>query len=193
LDPHTASDMDKKYVSLTLDAAFFAEYPERAPIVDIKGPRGLREGCVAQLLCSLKAKAEEYAEDACPVTFELVELAREFLTAKNERGPADECSICLMAIAGGEGGDKFVRTPCDHYFHALCLGRHVDVTIRYKSKRINPPVFFGLIPLIFCRLHQQGLKENPIVPGSTEDRSLKITCPVCRTELKDVKVRSKST
>jgi len=84
LDPHTASNAERKYVSLTLDIAFHKDYPSRAPAVQVRSPRGLRETCVVQLLAQLRQRAEEFAVDACPVAFELVEMAREFLTARNE-------------------------------------------------------------------------------------------------------------
>ncbi len=72
LDPLTASDEEKKYVSLVLELQFPDAYPDEAPTIQIRNPRGLSETSVTTLLTALKDKAEEFATSAAPVIFELV-------------------------------------------------------------------------------------------------------------------------
>ncbi len=75
LDPLTASDEDRKYVSLLLEIRFPPGYPDEAPQVEARSPRGLLDSSVATLLESLRARAEEFAASGAPVIFELVSTA----------------------------------------------------------------------------------------------------------------------
>lgn len=90
----------------------------------IRNPRGLLDSAVTSLVSSLRERSREFSGE--PVIFELIELAREFLTEQNV--PACNCAICLNDIVGE---DVFVKTLCYHYFHAFCLGRYVDNAKKY--------------------------------------------------------------
>ena len=79
----------------------FLEYPSCPPTLGVRNPRGLDEAAVAGLLADMNARldflisrlellffkvvfnarCEEYC--GCPVLFELIEMAREFLTKRN--------------------------------------------------------------------------------------------------------------
>ena len=81
----------KKHISIL-------EYPTCPPTLGVRNPRGLDEAAVAGLLADMNARldflisraflqsgfhsrCEEYC--GCPVLFELIEMAREFLTKRN--------------------------------------------------------------------------------------------------------------
>jgi len=65
----------------------------------------------------LKERASEMA--GCPLVFELVDFAREFLTERNR--PVGPCPICLVSLE-----KEFCKTPCFHYFHSYCLGKALE-------------------------------------------------------------------
>ena len=73
---------------------------------------------MASLLDEMTSKCEEYS--GCPVMFELIEMGREFLTARNV--PVVRCIICLNNI---QEEDQFMKTECLHFFHKHCLGRYI--------------------------------------------------------------------
>ena len=109
-------------MSATLRLTFEdAKYPEAAPRIEVRNPRGLDEKSVDELIASLSEIAVEFSASSSPVLFELIEATREFLTARNV--PELPCTVCLLDILDE---DVFVRTRCYHYFHAICLGRYVE-------------------------------------------------------------------
>ena len=118
ITPLTASEQEKQYVSLTLLVILSPEYPGSPPALKVRNPRGLEENAVAGLVEDMKARCEEYI--GCPVMFELIEMAREFLTARNV--PVVRCIICLNNI---QEEDVFMKTECLHFFHKHCLGRYI--------------------------------------------------------------------
>ena len=118
ITPLTASEQEKQYVSLTLVVSLPPSYPNVPPNLDVRNPRGLEETAVEGLLEDFKARCEEYI--GCPVMFELIEIAREFLTSRNV--PVVRCPICLNNI---QEEDVFMKTECLHFFHKSCLGRYI--------------------------------------------------------------------
>ena len=94
ITPLTASEQEKQYVSLTLVVSLSEGYPGVPPALDVRNPRGLEDTAVKGLLSDMKTRCEEYS--GCPVMFELIEMAREFLTARNV--PVVRCIICLNNI-----------------------------------------------------------------------------------------------
>ena len=118
ITPLTASEQEKQYVSLTLVVSLPLSYPNVPPNLDVRNPRGLEETAVDSLLEDFKARCEEYI--GCPVMFELIEIAREFLTSRNV--PVVRCPICLNNI---KEEDVFMKTECLHFFHKSCLGRYI--------------------------------------------------------------------
>ena len=80
--PLTASDKDLAHVEATLVLSLGPEYPEEAPGVSIKRPRGLSEADVVTLTQEMITRSQDMA--GCPLVFELVDLAREFLTGRRE-------------------------------------------------------------------------------------------------------------
>ena len=76
--PLTASDKDLAHVGATLALFLGPTYPDDPPTIDIKVPRGLSEADVDKMLTQLRERASEMI--GCPLVFELVDFAREFLT-----------------------------------------------------------------------------------------------------------------
>merc|ERR1719228_107699 len=106
-------------------------YPGLPPSLNVRNPRGLEESAVTRLLEDMKARCEEYS--GCPVMFELIEMAREFLTARNV--PVVRCIICLNNI---QEEDVFMKTECLHFFHKECLGRYITTMQEvYREKVIE--------------------------------------------------------
>ena len=118
LTPLTASEQEKQYVSLELVVKISESYPLSPPLLGVKNPRGLEDDAVATLLSEMAERCEDYK--GCPVMFELIEMGREFLTARNV--PVVRCIICLNNI---QEEDQFMKTECLHFFHKHCLGRYI--------------------------------------------------------------------
>jgi len=162
LHPLTANEDERSFVSLALEIAISAGYPDVAPDVTILRPRGLLDSNVDALLRRLCERRDEYLGSL--VIFELIDMCREFLTENNK--PASKCAICLLDIVDA---DSFVKTVCYHYFHSCCLGQYVRSAIEE---------------------HEEELRENPAIPGRTEDRRLVIMCAVCREPIEDVRLQA---
>ena len=127
ITPLTASEQEKQYVSLSLVVSLSDGYPSVPPGLEVRNPRGLEDSAVQGLLEDMKARCEEYT--GCPVMFELIEMAREFLTARNV--PVVRCIICLNNI---QEEDVFMKTDCLHFFHKHCLGRYITtMQVRLQS------------------------------------------------------------
>ena len=80
--PLTASDKDLAHVGATLALFLGPTYPDDPPTIDIKVPRGLSEADVDKMLTQLRERASEMI--GCPLVFELVDFAREFLTGNHK-------------------------------------------------------------------------------------------------------------
>jgi len=115
--PLTASDKDLAHVGATLSLTLGPHYPEDPPGITIKVPRGLSEPDVEKMVALMSRRCIEMS--GCPLVFELVDFAREFLTERNM--PAGPCPVCLVSLAL-----EFCKTPCYHYFHSYCLGKSVE-------------------------------------------------------------------
>lgn len=152
INPLTEGEQEKQYVSLTLSVHLPPEYPGCPPKIQVRNPRGLEDGAVNGLLSDMEARCDEY--QGCPVLFELIELAREFLTTRNV--PVCKCIICLNNI---EENDEFTKTECLHFFHKRCLGRYItNMQESYEAERAEAAI------------------NNK---GSTP-KELELVCPVCR-------------
>ena len=166
ITPLTASEQEKQYVSLTLvvkinqgkicnycDLVITIQcsgYPNTAPSLGIRNPRGLEESAVTSLLAEMNSKCEEYL--GCPVMFELIEMSREFLTVRNV--PVVRCIICLYNI---QEEDQFMKTECLHFFHKHCLGRYItNMQDAYDEQK------------------QEAQRSNLSI------KDFQVTCPVCR-------------
>lgn len=155
ITPLTASEQEKQYVSLTLVVTITEGYPSSPPGLGIRNPRGLEESAVASLLDEMTSKCEEYS--GCPVMFELIEMGREFLTARNV--PVVRCIICLNNI---QEEDQFMKTECLHFFHKHCLGRYItNMQETYDEQR-------------------KEAQKN-----SVSIKDFEVLCPVCREPIGD--------
>ncbi|CAH1800576.1 unnamed protein product [Owenia fusiformis] len=119
LHPATGDDISAKYVCLTLCISLSESYPHIAPNITVKNPRGLGDDDLIQISTSLSSLANERLGE--PMLYELIELAKECLTAENL--PKCHCAICLEDFSEG---DSFIKTPCYHYFHKSCLARYIQ-------------------------------------------------------------------
>jgi len=150
--PLTEGEQEKQYVSLNLVVSLPEEYPSCPPTLGVRNPRGLDEAAVAGLLADMNARCEEYC--GCPVLFELIEMAREFLTKRNV--PVVRCIICLFSL---QELDEITKTECLHFFHKHCLGRYItNMQETYKEQK------------------EELLAQNSNVTVN----KFQLSCPVCR-------------
>ncbi|PNF19855.1 hypothetical protein B7P43_G12532 [Cryptotermes secundus] len=151
--PSTADDALQQYVCLTLVVELPSGYPDVAPVVSLRNPRGLDDSVLGRIDREAKEKCESYRGQA--VIYELIELVKEHLTSSNL--PSCQCAICLY---GFREGDHFTKTQCYHYFHSHCLACHV--TSSEKS-------------------YQEELDKLPAWQRSQHTLSpCQVLCPVCR-------------
>jgi len=153
--PLTEGEQEKQYVSLNLVVSLPEEYPTCPPTLGVRNPRGLDEAAVAGLLADMNARCEEYC--GCPVLFELIEMAREFLTKRNV--PVVRCIICLFSL---QELDEITKTECLHFFHKHCLGRYItNMQETYKEQK------------------EELLSQNSNVTVN----KFQLSCPVCRENI----------
>jgi len=152
INPLTEGEQEKQYVSLTLVISLSNGYPANPPQLGVRNPRGLEDSAVAGLLADMNNRCEEYV--GCPVLFELIEMAREFLTVRNV--PVVRCIICLNNI---QEDDAFMKTECLHFFHKHCLGRYItNMQETYEEQKA------------------EALSQN----SNITFKDFVLTCPVCR-------------
>merc|ERR1712156_59636 len=150
--PLTEGEQEKQYVSLNLVVTLTEDYPSSPPTLGVRNPRGLDEAAVAGLLADMNTRCEEYC--GCPVLFELIEMAREFLTKRNV--PVVRCIICLFSL---QEEDEIIKTECLHFFHKQCLGRYItNMQETYQEQK------------------EELLAQNSNVTVN----KFQLTCPVCR-------------
>lgn len=94
IDPKTASDDEKKFVSVTLEIEIPKEYPDASPIVNFRNPRGLSDDLLDRLQELLASKCQDLL--GCLVLFELIDTCSDFLTEYNV--PSCQCAICLYQV-----------------------------------------------------------------------------------------------
>ena len=114
----------------------------------------------------MKTRCEEYT--GCPVMFELIEMAREFLTARNV--PVVRCIICLNNI---QEEDVFMKTECLHFFHKHCLGRYITT----MQVRLQLP------PSRTCNKYVQEVYKEKVLEAQKSNGTIddfEVSCPVCR-------------
>ena len=136
LHPSTGDDDDdSKYVCLNLLLTISEKYPLHSPGISIKNPRGLSDAHVVSIQENLLALAKE--KIGSPMLYDLIEYAKECLSDNNI--PSCPCVICLEHF---EHKEKFVKTECYHYFHAVCLSNYVDhfLSVNEEDKTIVCPM-----------------------------------------------------
>ncbi|XP_013379626.1 E3 ubiquitin-protein ligase RNF25 [Lingula anatina] len=156
LHPSTGDSVEQKYVCLTLVMELSSKYPDEAPKIMIKNPRGLADEEINRTFQKLQDLASE--REGSPMLYELIELAKESLTEGNI--PHGQCVICLECFHEDE---EFTRTDCYHYFHCHCLYRHIDHTMKLIKQEEEEQARLGAI-------HLQQPKMEAV-------------CPVCRTPI----------
>ena len=97
-------------------------------------------------------RCEEYI--GSPVFFELIELAREFLTERNV--PVCQCIICLNNI---QEEDHFLKTECLHFFHKHCLGRYITSSQRGFEDENRAGLFLPVRTIILVTINITDRKE----------------------------------
>lgn len=154
--PATADDTDQQYVRVTLEVKLTPGYPDNAPEVFLRNPRGLDDDRLRIIMDQIEEKCNSCCGD--PVIYDLIEvtfqtraclsgdyymlvveishiyrfnlqLVREHLTSSNL--PACPCTICLY---GFSDGDHFIKTSCYHYYHAYCLAEHATKTEKFFNE-----------------------------------------------------------
>lgn len=125
--PATADDTDQQYVRVTLEVKLTPGYPDIAPEVFLRNPRGLDDDQLRIIMDQIEEKCNSCCGD--PVIYDLIELVREHLTSSNL--PACPCTICLY---GFSDGDHFIKTSCYHYYHAYCLAEHATKTEKFFNE-----------------------------------------------------------
>ncbi|KAM7096444.1 E3 ubiquitin-protein ligase RNF25 isoform 2-T2 [Ciconia maguari] len=119
LHPATAQDQDSQYVRFTLVLSVPPQYPNKAPEISIRNPRGLSDEQIQKISQTLRSVAE--ARLGTEVLYELIEKGKEILTDNNI--PHGQCVICLY---GFQEKEAFTKTQCYHYFHSHCLARYAQ-------------------------------------------------------------------
>uniref|UniRef100_A0A7M4FNK7 E3 ubiquitin-protein ligase RNF25 n=1 Tax=Crocodylus porosus TaxID=8502 RepID=A0A7M4FNK7_CROPO len=130
LHPATAEDQDSQYVRFTLGLAVPPQYPNKAPKISIRNPRGLSDEQIHKISQTLGQVAEAGLGTA--VLYELIEKGKEILTDNNI--PHGQCVICLY---GFQEREAFTKTRCYHYFHSHCLARyaqHMEQELRAQQE-----------------------------------------------------------
>ncbi|NWW49180.1 RNF25 ligase, partial [Pedionomus torquatus] len=155
LYPATAQDQDSQYVRFTLLLSVPPQYPNKAPEISIRNPRGLSDEQIKKISQTLRGVAE--ARLGTEVLYELIEKGKEILTDNNI--PHGQCVICLY---GFQEREAFTKTQCYHYFHSHCLARYAQ----HMEEEI---------------LMQQEEREQHLVPSPKQD--IGVQCPVCRETL----------
>lgn len=104
-------------VSVTIQMDLPRGYPDTAlPRVRVERSRGLGDAALGKLMLRASQAVEEYGGKGVGCVSQLLADVSDVLDVANE---SSECNICLGAC---QPGDKVVRPPCDHIFHAWCLG-----------------------------------------------------------------------
>uniref|UniRef100_A0A6M2DJW8 Putative e3 ubiquitin-protein ligase rnf25 copidosoma floridanum n=1 Tax=Xenopsylla cheopis TaxID=163159 RepID=A0A6M2DJW8_XENCH len=116
--PSTMEDAQQQYVCITLQVWITQGYPDCAPTIKLKNPRGLDDNMINRIEKEVDKKMHQSLGQ--PVVFELIDVIREHLTDSNL--PTGQCVICLY---GFQEGDLFTKTTCYHYFHSHCLACHL--------------------------------------------------------------------
>ncbi|KFW07582.1 E3 ubiquitin-protein ligase RNF25, partial [Eurypyga helias] len=155
LHPATAQDQDSQYVRFTLVLAVPPQYPNKAPEISIKNPRGLSDEQIQKISQTLRNVAE--ARLGTEVLYELIEKGKEILTDNNI--PHGQCVICLY---GFQEREAFTKTQCYHYFHSHCLARYAQ----HMEEEI---------------LMQQEERKQHLAPSPKQE--VGVQCPVCRETL----------
>ncbi|XP_074766974.1 E3 ubiquitin-protein ligase RNF25 isoform X3 [Athene noctua] len=155
LHPATAQDQDSQYVCFTLVLSVPPQYPNKAPEISIRNPRGLSDEQIQKISQTLKSVAE--ARLGTEVLYELIEKGKEILTDNNI--PHGQCVICLY---GFQEREAFTKTQCYHYFHSHCLARYAQ----HMEEEI---------------LVQQEEREQHLAPSPKQE--VGVQCPVCRETL----------
>ncbi|NXX99255.1 RNF25 ligase, partial [Centropus bengalensis] len=155
LHPATAQDQDSQYVCFTLVLTVPPQYPNKAPEISIRNPRGLSDEQIQKISQTLRSVAE--ARLGTEVLYELIEKGKEILTDNNI--PHGQCVICLY---GFQEGEAFTKTQCYHYFHSHCLARYAQ----HMEEEI---------------LMQQEEREQHLEPFPRQE--VGVQCPVCRETL----------
>ncbi|XP_014810206.1 PREDICTED: E3 ubiquitin-protein ligase RNF25 [Calidris pugnax] len=155
LHPATGQDQDSQYVRFTLLLSVPPQYPNKAPEISIRNPRGLSDEQIQKISQTLRSVAE--ARLGTEVLYELIEKGKEILTDNNI--PHGQCVICLY---GFQEREAFTKTQCYHYFHSHCLARYAQ----HMEEEI---------------LMQQEEREQHPVPSPKQE--IGVQCPVCRETL----------
>ncbi|NXT21748.1 RNF25 ligase, partial [Syrrhaptes paradoxus] len=155
LHPATAQDQDSQYVCFTLVLSVPPQYPDKAPEISIRNPRGLSDEQIQKISQTLRSVAE--ARLGTEMLYELIEKGKEILTDNNI--PHGQCVICLY---GFQEKEAFTKTQCYHYFHSHCLARYAQ----HMEEEI---------------LMQQEEREQHLAPSPKQE--VGVQCPVCRETL----------
>ncbi|XP_068805003.1 E3 ubiquitin-protein ligase RNF25 isoform X2 [Struthio camelus] len=155
LHPATAEDQDSQYVRFTLVLSVPPQYPDKAPEIAIRNPRGLSDEQIQKISQTLGHVAE--ARLGTEVLYELIEKGKEILTDNNI--PHGQCVICLY---GFQEREAFTKTQCYHYFHSHCLARYAQ----HMEEEV---------------LMQQEEREQHLAPSPKQE--VGVQCPVCRETL----------
>uniref|UniRef100_A0A8B9Q0G3 E3 ubiquitin-protein ligase RNF25 n=1 Tax=Apteryx owenii TaxID=8824 RepID=A0A8B9Q0G3_APTOW len=155
LHPATGEDQDSQYVRFTLVLSVPPQYPDKAPEIGIRNPRGLSDEQIQKISQTLRHVAE--ARLGTEVLYELIEKGKEILTDNNI--PHGQCVICLY---GFQEREAFTKTQCYHYFHSHCLARYAQ----HMEEEV---------------LMQQEEREQHLAPSPKQE--VGVQCPVCRETL----------
>ncbi|XP_068651064.1 uncharacterized protein [Aristolochia californica] len=163
--PRTAEDSSKQFVEAILEIQVTSQYPDVPPQVKLLESKGLDEKRQANLLMSIRCKAQELS--SCLMLIALCEEAVEMLSNMNH--PDGDCPLCLYPLVQEDGQHDFVPfmklMSCYHCFHSECIMRWWNWLLKQQGRNSGD--------VIEATLPASGDTEN------LRDESSG-SCPVCR-------------
>ncbi|KAJ4457722.1 putative E3 ubiquitin-protein ligase RNF25 [Paratrimastix pyriformis] len=119
--PKTGEQDGVAFVHLQLTISFSPE--TTLPVFELAQVRGLSAVKEALLITRLRERAAAVQHESDGVLYDLIELARDFVTAENT-APEGDCPICLCPLAERDSvvtPESLTKLSCAHVFHTSCL------------------------------------------------------------------------
>ena len=152
--PATANETDRQFVRIALSIKPPPTYPNDLPLISIDNSRGLSDPQLSALLAALCAHAESCR--GTPMLYELIEAAKDALTAENL--PHCPCPICLDHFAEH---DDIWKTSCYHYYHRECLLNYVRYWQKSNQGVDGAAHAIHKEAAILCPICREGMRELP--------------------------------
>ncbi|EGD72097.1 hypothetical protein PTSG_00111 [Salpingoeca rosetta] len=165
-------DDDECFVRCDLRITVGDAYPNKPANVLARQIRGLSPKQQQSLQQTLTDTAAECAEAEMPAIFELIQRTKDVLEECNSS--CVECGICFEAV----DAETRCRTPCFHFYHRECLGRH------FHFWRTDPQLDMSAEAYQAARRVTKSREEAHAHLLKLKSRE-PVPCPICREKLAD--------